>query len=167
MTTAGATRSSGSPTAATRANRATSVNCTGGAPHSAAAQDRDNRGKEAYYFYLFGPPEPPRAPPERLQGPQGPGGPFWNILEKRKIENSGRSAGQPASQPACFGSAGLLVVPCLGLVWPGPVLPCLPWSGLFPILGVDWRVRLTGGGVGTTARPPSARRPACVSPTQL
>ena len=25
-----------------------------------------------------------------------------------------------------LGLAGLLVVPCLGLVWPGPVLPALP-----------------------------------------
>ncbi len=27
---------------------------------------------------------------------------------------------------ACFGLAGLPVVPSLGLVWPGPVLPALP-----------------------------------------
>ena len=26
----------------------------------------------------------------------------------------------------CFGLAGLPVVPSLGLVWPGPVLPALP-----------------------------------------
>ena len=25
--------------------------------------------------------------------------------------------------------AGLPVVPCLGLVWPGPVMPALPWPG--------------------------------------
>ena len=30
---------------------------------------------------------------------------------------------------AHLGLAGLLVVPCLGLVWPGPVLPALPWPG--------------------------------------
>ena len=30
---------------------------------------------------------------------------------------------------SCFALAGLPVVPCLGLVWPGPVLPALPWSG--------------------------------------
>ena len=33
---------------------------------------------------------------------------------------------------ACFGLAGLPVVPSLGLVWPGPVLPALPdlpWPG--------------------------------------
>ena len=29
----------------------------------------------------------------------------------------------------CFGLAGLPVVPCLGLVWPGPVMPALPWPG--------------------------------------
>ena len=40
-----------------------------------------------------------------------------------------RNLGQPASQNACLGLAGLLVVPCLGLVWPGPVLPALPWPG--------------------------------------
>ena len=55
-----------------------------------------------------------------------------------------------------LGLAGLLVVPCLGLVWPGPVLPALPatttaaaqpppaaeggrlllpWGPLFPMLG--------------------------------
>ena len=31
--------------------------------------------------------------------------------------------------PVCFGLAGLPVVPSLGLVWPGPVLPALPWPG--------------------------------------
>ena len=30
---------------------------------------------------------------------------------------------------SCFGLAGLPVVPCLGLVWPGPVMPALPWPG--------------------------------------
>ena len=30
---------------------------------------------------------------------------------------------------ACLALAGLLVVPCLALVWPGPVLPALPWPG--------------------------------------
>ena len=30
---------------------------------------------------------------------------------------------------SCFGLAGLPVVPRLGLVWPGPVMPALPWPG--------------------------------------
>ena len=30
------------------------------------------------------------------------------------------------NKPPCFGLAGLPVVPSLGLVWPGPVLPALP-----------------------------------------
>ena len=34
----------------------------------------------------------------------------------------------PASTPL----AGLLVVPCLGLVWPGPVLPCLLYTSPSP-----------------------------------
>ena len=33
------------------------------------------------------------------------------------------------TQDSGLGLAGLLVVPCLGLVWPGPVLPALPWPG--------------------------------------
>ena len=38
----------------------------------------------------------------------------------------------PGPSPGGLGLAGLLVVPCLGLLWPGPVspaLPALPWPG--------------------------------------
>ena len=45
--------------------------------------------------------------------------------KKIKKNQKFRPAGQ-AARPACLGLAGLLVVPCLGLVWPGPVLPALP-----------------------------------------
>ena len=64
----------------------TSVNCTGGAPHSASALRKigSNRGGP-------GPPQggPPRGPKicgnrRKIvpQGPRGPGGYFWDISEK-------------------------------------------------------------------------------------
>ena len=39
---------------------------------------------------------------------------------------AGKQAGNLAGY---LGLAGLPVVPSLGLVWPGPVLPALPWPG--------------------------------------
>ena len=42
---------------------------------------------------------------------------------------------------------------------------CPPQRGI-AILG-GWGVDTSGGGVGTTARPPPARRPVCVSHTDI
>ena len=43
----------------------------------------------------------------------------------REMSHSG-ATGVEKNTP-WLGSAGLLVLPCLGLVWPGPVLSALPW----------------------------------------
>ena len=42
---------------------------------------------------------------------------------------AGLACNQARSLADCLGLAGLPVVPSLGLVWPGPVLPALPWPG--------------------------------------
>ena len=42
------------------------------------------------------------------------------------VGTTARPPPPPPARTACLGLAGLLVVPCLGLVWPGPVLPALP-----------------------------------------
>ena len=61
-------------------------------------------------------------------------GPFLAHFGK-KIQNSDQPPGPEGLEmlaEAVFGLAGLLVVPCLGLLWPGPVspaLPTLPWPG--------------------------------------
>ena len=55
-------------------------------------------------------------------GPLGPLGPGWNNKPPLyPLEGQGCN-----NKPPCFGLAGLPVVPSLGLVWPGPVLPALP-----------------------------------------
>ena len=42
---------------------------------------------------------------------------------------AGLACKQAGNLAGCLGLAGLPVVPSLGLVWPGPVLPALPWPG--------------------------------------
>ena len=51
--------------------------------------------------------------------PVGRLGPSWLMGHHRP----------PWAPKSCFGLASLPVAPCRGLVWPGPVLPALPWCG--------------------------------------
>ena len=57
------------------------------------------------------------APWGPMVAPWAPSGPHGGPLGPQ---------GAPRGPKSCFGLAGLPVVPSLGLVWPGPVLPALP-----------------------------------------
>ena len=76
------------------------------------------------------------------RAPWAPLGPGWNNKPPLyPLEGQGCN-----NKPPCFGLAGLPVVPSLGLVWPGPVLPALPALPGLPAL--PWIVPATTTAMG-------------------